>query len=67
MQGMNYRICGSVLASSAMYQTAFGLPAAKHAQQAFRGSGMENRQGWLDPDFRPGAEKFRASSFWRLA
>jgi hypothetical protein len=64
---MNYRICGSVLASSALQQTSFGLPAAKHAQQASRGSGMENHQGWLDPESRLGAEEFRASSSWRLA
>jgi len=62
MQAMNYRICGSVLASSAPYQTSFGLPAAKHAQQASRGGGMENDQGRLDPDSRLGAEEFRASS-----
>ena len=29
---------------------------------ASRGSGMENHQGRLDPDSRPGAEEFRASS-----
>jgi hypothetical protein len=62
MQGMNYRICGSVLASSALYQTPFGLPVVKHAQQASRGIGMENHQGRLDTDPRPRAEEFRASS-----
>src|SRR5260370_40849870 len=67
MQGMNYRICGSVLASSALYQNTFVLPVVKHPQQASRGSGMENHQGRLDPDSRPGAEEFRASSSWRLA
>jgi hypothetical protein len=67
MQAMNYRICGSVLASSVLYQTAFGLPVVEHAQQASTGSGMENRQGQLDPDSRPGGEKFRASSSGRLA
>jgi hypothetical protein len=66
MQGMNYRICGFALASSALYQTAFGLPVVKYAQQASRGSGMESHQGRLDPDSRPGAEEFRASSSWRL-
>ena len=48
-------------------QSLFGLPVVKHTQQASRGSGMENHQGRLDPDSRPGAEKFRASSSWRLA
>jgi hypothetical protein len=35
-----------------------GLPVVK----AFIGSGLENQQGRLDFDFRPGAEEFRASS-----
>ena len=47
--------------------TLFGLPVAKHPQQASKGSAMESHQGRLDPDSRPGAEEFRASSFWRLA
>jgi hypothetical protein len=42
--------------------TLFGLPVAKHPQQAFKGGGMENQQGRLDFDFHPGAEEFRASS-----
>ena len=66
MQGMNYKICGSVLVSSALYQTPFGLQVIKLPQQASRGSGMENHQGWLDPDSRPGAEESRASSSGRL-
>jgi hypothetical protein len=67
MQGMNYRICGSVLASSALYQTPFGFTDGKHAQQASRGSGMENQQGPLDPDSRRRAEESRASSSAQLA
>jgi len=59
---MNYKICGSVLASSALHQAPFGLPVVKHAQQASRGSGMERHQGRLDRDSRPGAGEFRASS-----
>jgi hypothetical protein len=66
MLAMNYRVCGSILASSAPYQASFGLPAAKHAQQASREGGIENDQGRLDPDSRLGAEEFRASSSWRL-
>jgi hypothetical protein len=62
MQGMNDKICGSVLTSRALYQTPFGLPVVKHPQQASTGSGMENRRGRLDPDSRPGGEEFRASS-----
>ena len=50
MQAMNYRICGSVLASRALYKTPFGLPVVKYAQQASTRSGMENHQGRLDPD-----------------
>jgi hypothetical protein len=42
--------------------TLFGLPVVKHPQQGSKGSGMENHQGRLDPDSRPGAEEFRASS-----
>jgi hypothetical protein len=42
--------------------TLFGLPVVKHPQQASKGSGMENHQGRPDPDSRPRAEKFRASS-----
>jgi hypothetical protein len=67
MRRRNYRICESALASSALYQTAFGLPVVKHTLQASRGSGIENHQGRLDPDSRRGAEEFRASSSWRLA
>jgi len=62
MQGMNYKICGSVLTSRALYQTPLGLRVVKHPQQASTGSGMENHQGRLDPDARPGAEECRASS-----
>jgi hypothetical protein len=53
---------GSVLVSSALYQTPFGLQVVKLPQQASTVSGMENHQGRLDPDSRPGAEEFRASS-----
>jgi hypothetical protein len=60
-QGMNYRICGSIFAST-LYQTVFGLPVVKHAQQTSRGSEMENRQGRLDSDSHPEAEEFRVSS-----
>jgi hypothetical protein len=43
-------------------QSLFGLPVVKHRQQISTGSGLESHQGRLDPDSRPGAEKFRASS-----
>ena len=39
MQPVNYKICASVLASSALYQTSFGLSAAKHARQHLEGAG----------------------------
>jgi hypothetical protein len=59
---MNYKICGSVLASSALYQTPFGLPVVKHPQHASIGSWMEDHQGRVDPDPRVRAEEFRAFS-----
>ena len=59
MWGVKSRMCGSVRACAVVHT---GLPEVKDAQQASRGSGMENHQGRLDPDSRPGAEEFRASS-----
>jgi hypothetical protein len=40
MQGMNYRICGSGLASSALYQTPFGLPVSNTPSKRLE------RAGW---------------------
>jgi hypothetical protein len=44
---MNYKICGSVLASSALYQTLFGLPVAKHLH--LQGTGWSVIKGGLIP------------------
>jgi hypothetical protein len=58
MNGM----CGFLIESSVLYQRLFALQAVKYPHQATTGSGLENQQGRLDSDFRPGVEEFRASS-----
>jgi hypothetical protein len=43
-------------------KSLFGFSGGQTPSAKTTGSGSESHQGRLDPDSRPGAEKFRASS-----
>jgi hypothetical protein len=58
MQGINCRICRSVQGTAGS-TTSFGSPVIRHTK---KDTGMENHQGWFDPDSHPMAEEFRVSS-----